>query len=31
MQTGRIMLSGSGRELLANPEVRAAYLDGGRG
>jgi branched-chain amino acid transport system ATP-binding protein len=31
MQTGRIMLSGNGRELLANPEVRAAYLDGGRG
>jgi branched-chain amino acid transport system ATP-binding protein len=30
MQTGRIMLSGTGRELLANPEVRAAYLDGGR-
>ncbi len=31
MQTGRIMLSGTGRELLVNPEVRAAYLDGGRG
>ena len=30
MQTGRITLSGSGTELLANPEVRAAYLDGGR-
>jgi branched-chain amino acid transport system ATP-binding protein len=30
MQTGRITLSGSGRELLANPEVRAAYLEGGR-
>jgi branched-chain amino acid transport system ATP-binding protein len=30
MQTGRIMLSGTGDELLANPEVRAAYLDGGR-
>jgi branched-chain amino acid transport system ATP-binding protein len=30
MQTGRIMLSGTGRELLANPEVRAAYLEGGR-
>ena len=29
MQTGRIALSGSGRELLANPEVRAAYLEGG--
>jgi hypothetical protein len=25
------MLSGTGHELLANPEVRAAYLDGGRG
>jgi len=31
MQTGRIMLSGTGRELLANPDVRAAYLEGGRG
>jgi branched-chain amino acid transport system ATP-binding protein len=30
MQTGRIMLSGTGHELLANPEVRAAYLDAGR-
>ena len=30
MQTGRIILSGTGRELLANPEVRAAYLEGGR-
>jgi branched-chain amino acid transport system ATP-binding protein len=29
MQTGRITLSGSGGELLANPEVRAAYLEGG--
>jgi branched-chain amino acid transport system ATP-binding protein len=29
MVTGRISLSGSGRELLANPEVRAAYLEGG--
>jgi branched-chain amino acid transport system ATP-binding protein len=28
---GEIALSGSGRELLARPEVRAAYLDGGRG
>jgi branched-chain amino acid transport system ATP-binding protein len=28
MQTGRIMLSGSGTELLANPEVRSAYLEG---
>jgi branched-chain amino acid transport system ATP-binding protein len=31
MQTGRIMLSGTGPELLADPEVRAAYLEGGRG
>jgi branched-chain amino acid transport system ATP-binding protein len=30
MQIGRITLSGSGRDLLANPEVRAAYLEGGR-
>ena len=29
MVNGRIELSGSGRELLANPEVRAAYLEGG--
>jgi branched-chain amino acid transport system ATP-binding protein len=29
MQTGRITLSGSGRDLLANKEVRAAYLEGG--
>ncbi len=29
MVTGRISLSGAGRELLANPEVRAAYLEGG--
>jgi branched-chain amino acid transport system ATP-binding protein len=29
MQTGRIALSGTGRELLANREVRAAYLEGG--
>jgi branched-chain amino acid transport system ATP-binding protein len=29
MQTGQIILSGSGRELLDNPEVRAAYLEGG--
>ena len=26
---GRVTLSGSGRELLARPEVRAAYLEGG--
>jgi branched-chain amino acid transport system ATP-binding protein len=30
MQTGRITLSGTGPELLANPEVQAAYLEGGR-
>ncbi|HEX7970392.1 MAG TPA: ABC transporter ATP-binding protein [Stellaceae bacterium] len=30
MQTGRITLAGTGRELLANHEVRAAYLEGGR-
>ena len=30
MQTGRIILEGSGPELLANPEVRTAYLEGGR-
>ncbi len=30
MQTGRIMLSGAGSALLADPEVRAAYLEGGR-
>ena len=29
MQTGRITLSGTGRELLSNREVRAAYLEGG--
>ena len=28
MQTGRITLSGTGTELLANPEVRSAYLEG---
>jgi branched-chain amino acid transport system ATP-binding protein len=27
---GEITLSGSGRDLLARPEVRAAYLEGGR-
>jgi branched-chain amino acid transport system ATP-binding protein len=26
---GRVGLSGTGRELLANPEIRAAYLEGG--
>ena len=30
MATGRIVLSGTGRELLDNPEIRAAYLEGGR-
>ncbi len=30
MQNGRIALSGTGRELLDNEEVRAAYLEGGR-
>jgi branched-chain amino acid transport system ATP-binding protein len=30
LQTGRVTLSGSGSALLANPEVRAAYLEGGR-
>jgi len=30
MQTGRITMRGSGRELLADPQVRAAYLEGGR-
>lgn len=29
MVTGRISLSGTGRELLSNPEVRSAYLEGG--
>jgi branched-chain amino acid transport system ATP-binding protein len=27
---GEITLSGTGRELLERPEVRAAYLEGGR-
>ncbi len=31
MVNGRIQLTGSGRDLLANPEVRAAYLEGGHG
>ncbi len=31
MANGRIVLAGSGKELLANPEVRAAYLEGGAG
>ncbi len=29
MVTGKIVLSGTGSELFANPEVRAAYLEGG--
>jgi branched-chain amino acid transport system ATP-binding protein len=29
MVNGRIMLSGTGKSLLADPEVRAAYLEGG--
>jgi branched-chain amino acid transport system ATP-binding protein len=31
MVNGLITLSGSGGDLLANPEVRAAYLEGGHG
>ncbi len=30
MVNGRITLAGTGSELLTNPEVRAAYLEGGR-
>lgn len=29
LQQGRIVMSGTGRELLQSPEVRAAYLEGG--
>ena len=29
MVNGTITLSGTGADLLANPEVRAAYLEGG--
>jgi branched-chain amino acid transport system ATP-binding protein len=29
LATGRIIMEGTGRELLANPEIRAAYLEGG--
>ena len=29
MVNGRITISGTGQELLANEEVRAAYLEGG--
>jgi branched-chain amino acid transport system ATP-binding protein len=31
MVNGRVALSGGGEDLLANPEVRAAYLEGGVG
>ena len=31
LQHGEITLSGSGAELLASPEIRAAYLEGGHG
>ena len=30
MVNGVITLSGTGQELLESPEVRAAYLEGGR-
>jgi branched-chain amino acid transport system ATP-binding protein len=30
MVNGKVTMSGSGKELLTNPEVRAAYLEGGR-
>jgi branched-chain amino acid transport system ATP-binding protein len=30
MVNGLITMNGTGKELLANPEVRAAYLEGGR-
>jgi len=29
LATGRVVLEGTGAELLANPEIRAAYLEGG--
>ena len=29
LATGRVVMAGTGAELLANPEVRAAYLEGG--
>jgi ABC-type branched-subunit amino acid transport system ATPase component len=31
METGRIVLQGSAQELLQNPQVRDAYLGGGKG
>ena len=30
MANGRIVMTGSGEELLANPEIQAAYLEGGQ-
>jgi branched-chain amino acid transport system ATP-binding protein len=30
MVNGRVTMSGTGQELLEKPEVRAAYLEGGR-
>ena len=30
MVNGRITMTGTGEELLARPEIRAAYLEGGR-
>jgi ABC-type branched-chain amino acid transport systems, ATPase component len=30
MVNGKVTMAGTGRELLTNPEVRAAYLEGGR-
>lgn len=30
LSTGRVVMEGGGRELLANPEIRAAYLEGGQ-
>jgi branched-chain amino acid transport system ATP-binding protein len=29
LATGRVIMAGTGAELLANPEIRAAYLEGG--
>jgi branched-chain amino acid transport system ATP-binding protein len=29
LATGRLIMAGTGKELLANPEIRAAYLEGG--
>ena len=30
MVNGKVTMAGTGKELLVNPEVRAAYLEGGR-